>query len=176
MNFEEIRTDGYRQLLESFLSYLKGRKYNASTLLNYQRTLTRIDKYMQSNQITTYDESVGDSYLEAYMRNSKPNVPRKNAVRTIITRLNAFSKGNAYVIQQKYKEPFLLPAEYEKVIDSYKTACKESANKAITINAKIFRIKRFLFHCGFATTNNESSQIFIFSTCNASLNQFGQIL
>lgn len=147
MKLEEIRTDGYQQLLESFISYLQDKKYNSSTLLSYQRTLTCIDKYMQSNQITAYTESVGNSYLNEFILKSNCQIARINAIRTSISRLNNFLRGSPFVIQQQYKAPSLLPTEFEKVLDSYSNACKELGNKGITIKKKTSQIRCFLFHC-----------------------------
>ena len=148
MYLDEIKNGSFRELLDSFLSFLRNEKfYSDGTIINYRRTLCNIDVYMCSNGFDTYTPMVGDAYYQEYMDNRNPASSRCKAVRTMITRLNAFASGQPYVLQQKYAAKVFLSEDYENAVQSYLDACRENGNKAITIHAKKSCLYSFLERC-----------------------------
>lgn len=148
MYLDEIKNGSFRELLESFLCFLRNEKlYSDGTVNNYRRTLCKIDVYMCSNGFDTYTPMVGNTFYQDYMDNRILASSRCKAVRTMITRLNAFASGQPYVIQQKYAAKVFLPEDYENAVQSYLDACRETGNKVITIHAKKSCLYSFLERC-----------------------------
>lgn len=148
MYLDEIKSGSFHELLDSFLRFLRNEKlYSDGTIINYRRTLCNIDVYMCSNGFDTYTPVVGDAYYQDYIDNRTPASSRCKAVRTMITRLNAFASGQPYVIQQKYAAKVFLPEDYENAIQSYLDACREIGNKVITIHAKQSCLYSFWKRC-----------------------------
>lgn len=148
MYLDEIKNGSYRELLDSFLCFLKKEKfYSDGSITNYRRTLCKIDVFMCLNGFDMYTPMVGDAYYQDYINNRTPDSSRCKAVRTMITRLNSFTSGQPYVIQQKYTAEIFLPADYENAVQSYLDACRKNGNKTITINGKKSCLYRFLERC-----------------------------
>lgn len=148
MYLDEIKNGTFRELLDSFLCFLRNEKhYSDGTIINYRRTLCNIDVFMCSKGVDIYTPMVGDDYYQDYIDNRAPDSSRCKAVRTMITRLNAFASGQPYVVQQKYAAKIFLPQDYENAVQSYLDACWKKGNKAITINAKKSCLYRFLEKC-----------------------------
>ena len=73
MKLFEIQNEQFRNLLEEFLYFLKKKSYKDSVLVNYRRTLAKIDIYMRENNIGEYSPKVGTGYYEHYMKHTAKN-------------------------------------------------------------------------------------------------------
>ncbi len=54
MNPEEIKKLSFRDLLDELLHYLEDKSYTQGTLVNYRRTLRKIETFMIENDIDAY--------------------------------------------------------------------------------------------------------------------------
>ena len=99
MYLEDVKNDGYRKLLERFLSYLKDeQRFKESTLTNYRRVLAKVDIYMEKNGIPAYSEQVGIDYYEHCITGER-NHPDKN-VSAPVAHLNDFFAGRPFRTQK----------------------------------------------------------------------------
>lgn len=146
MNQEEIRNLSFRELLDKFLKYLEAKAYNKLTLINYRRTLKKIEPYMCEHDINTYTTEVGVRYYEDYLADNEIGNIRKRAILTAIRRLNDFHSGREYTIQSE-QEAELLPGDYEPSLSSFATQCFENGNKNNTVKSKSWFVRCFLKDC-----------------------------
>ncbi len=146
MNPEEIKTLPFRDLLDALLHYLEDKSYTPGTLVNYRRTLRKIEKFMFENGLAAYTPEIGMQYYKAYLSKNELGAPRQKAIFTAIRRLNDFYSGVEYQIQQA-NGINLLPGNYEHALDMFATECAETGNKDITIESKKRFIRNFLSAC-----------------------------
>lgn len=146
MDPEEIRNLSFGDLLEKFLHYLEDKSYTQLTLVNYRRTLRKIEPFMIVHGIGAYTPEIGMHYYENYLAENKLGISRQKAMFTAIRRLNEFYSGIEYRVQQEY-EINLLPCNYEHALGLFATECAETGNKDITIESKKRSARSFLREC-----------------------------
>lgn len=146
MNPEEIKNLSFRDLLDEFLNYLEDKSYTKLTLVNYRRTLRKIESFMIEHGIGAYTPEIGMQYYETYLIENELGASRQKAMFTAIRRLNDFYSGMEYRIQQKHKIN-LLPGNYEHALDMFASECAEAGNKDITIGSKKRFARSFLREC-----------------------------
>lgn len=146
MNLEEIKKLSFGELLNELLLYLEAKSYAPLTLINYRRTLKKIELFMIEHFIDAYTPEIGMRWYGAYLVENKLGVARQKAIRTAIRRLNDFYSSMKYWPQQKH-EINLLPSNYESMLVMYAAACAEAGNKDITIESKKRFVRSFLGKC-----------------------------
>ena len=146
MNQEEIQNLSFSDLLDELIKYLEAKSYNQMTLINYRRTLQKIERYMCEHCINAYTAEVGVWYYEDYLAVNELGISRQKAILTAIRRLNDFYSGVEYMIQQKH-EVELLSDSYEQVLDKFATQCFANGNKDNTIKSKRRFVRCFLKDC-----------------------------
>lgn len=146
MNPEEIGNLLFGDSLDELLHCLEDNSYTQLTVVNYRRTLRKIEPFMIEHGITAYTPGVGLQYYETYLIENELGTSRQKAMFTAIRRLNDFYSGMEYRIQQKH-EINLLPGNYEHALDMFATECAEAGNKDITIVSKKRFARSFLREC-----------------------------
>ena len=146
MNPEELRKLSFGDLLDEFICYLEHKSYNQLTLVNYRRTIRKIEAFMFKHGIDAYTPEVGMQYYEIYLVKNALGILRQKAIFTAIRRLNDFYSGVEYRIQRK-NEINLLPDSYEHALDMFARECVEAGNKHITIESKKQFARSFLKKC-----------------------------
>ena len=146
MNPEEIKNLSFRDLLDELLQYLEDKLYTQLTLVNYRRTLTKIEPFMIEHDIDAYTPEIGMQYYVTYLVKNELGAPRQKAMLTAIRRLNDFYSGMEYRIQQ-IQDINLLPGNYEHALGMFATECAEAGNKDITIKSKKRFARSFLREC-----------------------------
>lgn len=146
MSPEEIKNLSFRDLLDELLHYLEDKSYTQGTLVNYRRTLRKIELFMIENGIDAYTPEIGMQYYATYLIENESGASRQKAIFTAIRRLNDFYSGIEYQIQQVH-EINLLPSNYEHALVMFATECAETGNKDITIESKKRFVRSFLRAC-----------------------------
>ncbi len=146
MNPGEIRKLSFGDLLDELIHYLEAKSYTQLTLVNYRRTIRKIESFMIEHGIDAYTPEIGMQYYEIYLVKNELGTSRQKAILTAIRRLNDFYSGMEYRIQQENKIN-LLPSNYEHALDMFATECAEAGNKAITIESKKRFARSFLREC-----------------------------
>ncbi len=146
MNPEEIKNLSFRDLLDELLQYLEDKSYSQGTLVNYRRTLRKIEPFMIENNIDAYTPEIGMQYYVTYLVENELGASRKKAILLAIRRLNDFYSGMEYRIQQVH-EINLLPGNYEHALGMFAKECAEAGNKDVTIESKKRFIRSFLRGC-----------------------------
>jgi len=146
MKPEEIRKLSFGDLLDELIHYLEDKSYTQLTLVNYRRTIKKIEPFMIEHGIDAYTPEIGMQYYEIYLVKNKLGAPRQKAILTAIQRLNDFYSGMEYRIQLENKIN-LLPSNYEHALGMFATECAETGNKDITIESKKRFARNFLRKC-----------------------------
>jgi len=146
MNPDEIRNLSFTELLDELIHYLEGKSYTQLTLVNYRRTIRKVEPFMIEHGIDAYSPEIGMQYYEIYLVKNQLGIARQKAIRTAIRRLNDFYSDMEYRIQQK-NELNLLPDNYEHALGMFATECAEAGNKDITIESKKRFARSFLKEC-----------------------------
>lgn len=89
MNPEEIRKLSFGDLIDELLHYLGDKSYTQLTLVNYRRTLSKIEPFMIEHGIDAYTPEIGMQYYETYLVENELGTSRQKAMFTA-------SKGNAF--------------------------------------------------------------------------------
>lgn len=147
MELCEIRNEQFRNLLEELLEFLKQKSYRDSSLVNYRRTLAKIDIYMQKNNIGRYSPHVGISYYEHYIKKYDVGSSRSTAIRCAVGRLNDYCLEKGYIIQKSSHTSPVLPYEYDSAIKSYGQHCRDIGNKENSVSKKCRNVSVFLKNC-----------------------------
>lgn len=137
----------FKQLLETFIVFLKEKSYKDYVVDNYRRTLAKIDLYMHEHRITGYTPEIGVYYCEEYIQQHQTGKSRAAGIRTAVGRLNDFFLGKEYHVQRPYHDVAVLPNDYEGVVDAYEQNCHESGNKRNTVLSKCQKVRNFLWYC-----------------------------
>jgi hypothetical protein len=143
---DKINTFSFSDHLDLFIKFLESKSYKKSTLINYRRTLKKIDLYMNLQSISGYSEMVGLQYFNYYIHEHKIELSRQAAIRTAIRRFNDFYLGNEYTLQPTTLIE-LLPNNYEEILSRYVLHCYDLGNKDNTIEGKCRFIRCFLKDC-----------------------------
>ncbi len=146
MNPGEIRKLSFGELLDELIHYLEDKSYAQLTLVNYRRTIRKIEPFMIEHGIDAYTPEIGMQYYEIYLVKNELGTSRQKAILTAIQRLNDFYSGMEYQIQQENKIN-LLPSNYEHALGMFATECAEAGNKDITIASKKRFARNFLREC-----------------------------
>jgi len=146
VNPEEIKNLSFRDLLDELLHYLEDKFYTQGTLVNYRRTLRKIEPFMIEHDIDAYTPEIGMQYYVTYLVKNELGASRQKAMFTAIRRLNDFYSGMEYRIQQAH-EINLLPGNFEHVLGMFATECAKAGNKDITIESKKRFARSFLRDC-----------------------------
>ena len=136
----------FSEVLYLFIQFLESKSYKKSTLINYRKTLEKIDLYMKVYSISNYSDKVGLQYYDCYIHEHKLGLSRQAAIRTAIRRFNDFYLRNEYTLQQR-TEIELLPSNYEEILSQYILQCYGQGNKDNTIKKKCQFVRRFLKDC-----------------------------
>lgn len=124
----------FEQLTGMLLEELNAQNYGSVTMDNYQRAITRIGKFMESENLNDYSEEVGDAFID---RVSKSDVSESH-IRyniTVVRRLNDVNEGIGYRLV-KPKSALPVPAQFAKPLESYLCFCASIGNKSNTISQK----------------------------------------
>lgn len=147
MELSEIKDTQFKQLLETFIVFLKEKSYKDYVIDNYRRTLAKIDLYMQAHVINGYTPEVGICYYEQYIGLHQTGKSRAAAIRTAVGRLNDFFLGKEYRVQRLYHDVAVLPNDYEHAVSVYGQNCHDSGNKSNTVLSKCQKVRSFLWFC-----------------------------
>lgn len=157
MLLSEIKNESFRTQLHSFLSYLKEKGYKSSTLLIYQRTLSRIAPFMEQMGISEYSAAVGASYYKSYIENNKLKHGSERAILTQVLRFSNYCSGGSYCFLQVSTVDPVFSERTESILMDYRNYCYEKGNKPTTVNPKEKTIRKFLTCCSLpANTGLES--------------------
>lgn len=146
MYLHDVNNNQFKKLLVDFLSFLKEKDYKKDVLLNYRRTLVKIDLFMSENGIREYRPEVGRQYCVQYIAAHTLGKQRISSIKTIIRRLNDYYDGCGYSLTLT-KPAELLPVSFELVINDYKKHCHENGNKENTVVSKARMVHMFLHSC-----------------------------
>lgn len=147
MELFEIKDPQFKQLLETFIVFLKEKSYKDYVVDNYRRTLAKVDLYMQDHAISGYTPEVGIYYCEQYIGQHQTGKSRAAAIRTVFGRLNDFFLGKEYRVQRTYRNPAVLPNDYEDAVNAYGQSCHASGNKSNTVFSNCQKVRSFLWFC-----------------------------
>lgn len=136
MLLSEIKNESFRKQLKSFLSFLKEKGYKSSTLLNYQRTLSRIAPFMEQKGIRKYSDAVGTLYYKSYIENRKLQHGSERAILTRVLRFSNYCSGGSYCLMQVSTDDPVFSEGTESILKDYRNYCYEKGNKPTTVIPK----------------------------------------
>ena len=85
---------------KGLLKLLQDKAYGNDTINNYRRKLNQLERYMTTNDIVTYDPSVGQRFIDDYVSTHVLSKGSQQYINTVIRRLDNYCT-NTYQIQQK---------------------------------------------------------------------------
>ncbi len=129
---------------KGLLKLLQDKAYGNDTINNYRRKLNQLERYMTTNDIVTYDPSVGQRFIDDYVSTHALSKGSQQYINTVIRRLDNYCT-NTYQIQQK-PPATPLPENYTTLMDAYLQKCRDDGNKESTITGKRQFLREFYCH------------------------------
>lgn len=128
---ENVPNASVAALTDCLVSQMTVDGYSSSATEKVISLATQLSNFMEIRAVVTYDEWVGEAFLEDRSRYAAKTVLKD--VRIFIARLNAAYRGEAFLLCMKRAVPESLPDGLESLLSRYIIECRNHTLRASSI-------------------------------------------
>lgn len=137
----------YDELSAHLLDLIESEHYSKHTLRDMKFILKVFSIFMKKNDFTEYYPEIGEKLIE-YCRDELHVCPsRVSRAKNIVGKLNRLLSGldGRDALWQYHSPLFVLPNDFQKILEKYLSFCEENGNRKTTLKYKEWICTRFLY-------------------------------